>query len=80
METRAFIESAEAATETKLVLWSTKENVRLEAYGRASLVVQWLRIRLPTQDTQVRIPVQEDHICQGAAKPACQNYLTLDQF
>ena len=31
-------------------------------------------------DTQVQIPVQEDRICQGAAKPACQNYLTLDQF
>ena len=36
----------------------------------ASLVAQWLRIRLPMQGTQVRSLVQEDPIRRGATKPA----------
>ena len=45
----------------------------LEMLGRlgASLVVQWLRIRLPMQGTWVRALVQEDPICCGATKPMC---------
>ena len=39
--------------------------------NRTSLVVQWSRILLPVNGTQVRSPVQEDHTCQGAAKPTC---------
>ena len=39
-----------------------------------SLVVQWLRIRLPIQGTQVRALVQEDPACRRAAKPVCHNY------
>ena len=35
----------------------------------ASLVVQWLGIRLPMQETQVRALVWEDPTCHGAAKP-----------
>ena len=42
--------------------------------NRASLVVQWLRIRLPMQGTQVRALVWEDPTCRGAAKPVCHNY------
>ena len=39
-----------------------------------SLVVQWLRICLPVQGTQVRALVREDPTCRGAAKPLRHNY------
>ena len=35
----------------------------------ASLVVQWLRIHLPMQGTQVQSLVQEDSTCCRATKP-----------
>ena len=38
-------------------------------WSRASLVVQWLRIRLPMQGTRVRALVPEDPTCRGAAGP-----------
>ena len=41
---------------------------------RASLVAQWLRIRLPMQGTRVRALVQEDPTCCGATKLVCHNY------
>ena len=37
--------------------------------NRASLVVQWLRIHLPMQGTQVQSLAQEDPTCHGATKP-----------
>ena len=40
----------------------------------ASLAVQWLRIRLPTQGTRVRALSQEDPTCCGATKPVRHNY------
>ena len=40
----------------------------------ASLVAQWLRIRLPMQGTRVRAPVWEDPTCRGATKPVRHNY------
>ena len=40
----------------------------------ASLVAQWLRIRLPMQGTQVRALVWEDPTCRGATKPVRHNY------
>ena len=40
----------------------------------ASLVAQWLRIRLPMQGTQVRALVREDLTCCGATKPLHHNY------
>ena len=40
----------------------------------ASLVVQWLRIRLPMQGTWVRALVREDPTCHGATKPVLHNY------
>ena len=43
-------------------------------YARASLVVQWLRIRLPVQGTWVRSLVWEGPACRGAPKPVCHNY------
>ena len=41
---------------------------------RASLVAQWLRIRLPVQGTRVRALVREDPTRHGATKPARHNY------
>ena len=40
----------------------------------ASLVAQWLRIRLPMQGTRVRALVPEDPTCRGAAGPVSHNY------
>ena len=40
----------------------------------ASLVAQWLRIRLPMQGTQVRALVREDPTYCRATKPASHNY------
>ena len=37
--------------------------------SRASLVAQWLRVRLPMQGTRVCAPVREDPTCRGAAGP-----------
>ena len=41
---------------------------------RASLVAQWLRIRLPMQGTRVRSVVWEDPTCRGVTKPVHHNY------
>ena len=41
---------------------------------RASLVAQWLRIRLPMQGTRVRALVREDPTRHGATKPASHNF------
>ena len=43
-------------------------------YQGTSLVVQWLRIRLPMQGTRVRALVWEDPTCRGATKPVRHNY------
>ena len=40
----------------------------------ASLVVQWLRIRLPMQGTRVRSLAWEDPTCRRATKPVRHNY------
>ena len=40
----------------------------------ASVVVQWLRIRLPMQGTRVRALVWEDPTCHGATGPVSHNY------
>ena len=40
----------------------------------ASLVAQWLRIRLPMQGTRVRALVWEDPTCRGATGPVSHNY------
>ena len=40
----------------------------------ASLVAQWLRVRLPVQGTRVRALVQEDPTCRGATKPVHHHY------
>ena len=43
-------------------------------WGRASLVVQWLRVCLPMQGTRVRALVWEDPTCRGAIRPVSHNY------
>ena len=45
-----------------------------ESNSWTSLVVQWLRILLPMQGTQVRALVEEDPTCRGATKPMRHNY------
>ena len=40
----------------------------------ASLVAQWLRVRLPMQGTRVRALVWEDPTCRGARRPVSHNY------
>ena len=48
--------------------------VIFKLYRRTSLVVLWLRIRLPMQGTWVRSLVQEDSTCRRAANPVSYNY------
>ena len=47
---------------------------RIKKTVGASLVAQWLRIRLLVQGTWVRALVQEDPTCRGAAKPVHHDY------
>ena len=54
---------------------SSASKIKLKfLHSGASLVAQWLRIRLPMQGTQVRALVQEDPTCHGVTKPMCHNY------
>ena len=46
----------------------------LKYFFRASLVAQWLRIRLPMQATGVRAFVREDPTCHRATKPVRHDY------
>ena len=48
--------------------------MQIKTTVRASLVAQWLRIRLPMQGTWVRALVWEDPTCHGATKPVSHNY------
>ena len=50
------------------------EMYSLKTLLRASLVVQWLRIRLPMQGTWVQALVWEDPTRCGATKPLRHNY------
>ena len=57
--------------------WELKEispMAHSEKKWRASLVVQWLRIRLSMQGTRVQALVREDPTCRGANKPVRHNY------
>ena len=54
--------------------WFWRLSSRLRCQEGASLVAQWLRIRLPTQGTRVRALVQEDPTCCRATKPVRHNY------
>ena len=52
-----------------LSIFSIKKNL-----VGASLVAQWLGIRLPMQGTWVRAPVREDPTCRAATGPVSHNY------
>ena len=55
-------------------LWGLcKPEVKSRLSG-ASLVAQWLRIRLPMQGTRVRALAWEDPTCCGATRPVSHNY------
>ena len=51
------------------------EKISKELNDSASLVVQWLRIGLPVQGTQVQSQVQEDPTCRGAISPCAMRAL-----
>ena len=54
-----------------------KKNISTKEHNerfRTSLVVQWLRIRLPMLGTQIQSLVWEDPPCHGATKPMSYNY------
>ena len=48
--------------------------ITVKRHPTASLVVYWLRIRLPMQGTRVRALVREDPTCHGATKPVHHNH------
>ena len=50
------------------------KDVTLKKQCGASLVAQWLGVRLPMQGTRVRVPVREDPTCHRAAGPVSHNY------
>ena len=45
-----------------------------ENNSRTSLVVQWMGVHLPMQETQVGSLVQEDSTCHRATQPVNHNY------
>ena len=50
------------------------EMLSFKSFQGASLVAQWLRIRLPMQGTRVRALVWEDPTCRGATGSVHHNY------
>ena len=50
------------------------EKIFLKNQSGASLVVQWLRVCLPMQGTQVQALVWEDPTCCRATRPVSHNY------
>ena len=48
--------------------------VSIKSVQRASLVAQWLGIRLLMQGTRVGALLWEDPTCRGATKPVRHNY------
>ena len=58
----------------RLRLYPKIKTVEHKRSYRASVVAQWLRIRLPIQVTRVQALVWEDPTCSGATKPVRHNY------
>ena len=55
------------------VLRVKEDAIKNHTRAGASLVAQWLRIRLLMQGTQVGALVWEDPTCRGATKPVHHN-------
>ena len=61
-------------TQYLVITYNAKEPEKEYIYG-ASLVAQWLRIRLPMQGTHTgEALVREDPTCCGATKPVWHNF------
>ena len=58
----------------KTIFQSIPHTIYIRITSGASLVVQWLGVRLPMQGTRVRALVQEDPTCRGETKPMHHNY------
>ncbi|KAJ8797068.1 hypothetical protein J1605_001878 [Eschrichtius robustus] len=63
-----------AQPEEQVGVWQPSPCVLTCSDFSASLVMQWLRIRLPIQGTRVRALVREDPTCRGATEPVRRNY------
>ena len=69
-----------ANSQTQLSDWTTTVLYKVlyckikNVFFRTSLVVQWIRIRLPMQGTRVRSLVQEDATHHRATKPMSHSY------
>ena len=59
------------------ILRKKRKILHAKNYLGTSLVVQWLRIDLPMQETWVRSLVREDPTCLGATKPMNHNCWSL---
>ena len=60
-----------------IIMWlylTLLNSIFKNGYGRTCLVVQRLRIHLPTQGTRVWSLVREDPTCCGAVKPVNHDY------
>ena len=53
---------------------TTTLGTNIKIHFWASLVAQWLRIRLPMQGARVTSLVREDPTCRRATKPVRHNY------
>ena len=74
---KVLLYSTENYSQYPVINYNKKEYEKEYIYkymNRASLVVQWIRIRLPMQGTWVRALVREDPTCCRAAKPVHHNY------
>ncbi|XP_068390777.1 histone H2B type 3-B isoform X2 [Eschrichtius robustus] len=67
---RSTITSREVQTAVRLLLPVVIQKLN----SGASLLAQWLGIRLPVPGTRVRTLVQEDPTCRGATQPVHHNY------
>ena len=66
------------AISLNLLQWSASPFTYLKISDPgASLVMQWLRIRLLMQGTRVRALLWEDPTCRGATKPHVPQLLSL---
>ena len=54
--------------------WTPLPHIAFKNASWTSLVLQWLTIHLPMQETWVLSLLQEDSICCGAPKPMLHNY------
>ena len=66
--------SLETELSRHIPAFSFPKTCHLKHHRGTFLVVQWLRIHLPMQGTQVQALVREDPTCRGAAKPVRHNY------